>query len=869
MEHGLGHFISAVERGSEAHLQGLRPGDQILAVDGMMLTGATHREVVTLISSRWTLEISVKSTGVIPIKDRVGDPITWHSIALRPEPPMNEVIKHLHTIPIESHVESRVVISITGSQGLGCSICKGPSSKPGIYIQSTKPGGLARQVGLRPGDQILDCNGISFQRLEFNEAVYHLKSSRHLDLLIRKGAGADLFPSESSGYDSSSSSSMGDSRPNNPYRASVVIDTAKLSKSASDLSMSTKPADVFTNRLRLEERVIEEERKKLEEEQERLKREAMRLEAEKKRFEEEKKLTTTNKAKSKSSPDLNDSIGSSIESSISGGLASQIQNELQRRAQKTVIPTTQASSVVSVPLPPPPPKVQPQSNTNTMQKKAIQKEKTLANLKNDKHDALMEEFKRAHRRMFNSSTEEDEEDHQQHLRVIEDMNQMKEDTEYETQAIVTSVAVDLMPKPQETKSVVKKEISFAPEPKSMADVVSIQSTSTITTTASKSYCSDDTLSGSCSCSNTMSSSSNPSNSSSCEESETTLSYIESEKPAKSTTPPFPPERSSSISPETANPPPKTSSMLKKKKVPLSSFKPPLARKGQHNSPGIPTPDYDSTPERSPKSFKKRRYQNSSLSRYRSNSMSSLLEPAPPTAPSLRETTLRRLAPRLSPARSVPDLVERPSSRSGSTSGRTNTSNSRTCPKHNQDIGEIGSLDSFSINDNIPRGDPKPPAHYFECQANKNTNTLVTMRSYLPERPEQIRFEFLPQPSQNKSVRFNVGEEAMIAAQDYRVANASRKPHMKTLEQRQLMTKVSPRTRASPRSSPSPSSSQLTVSSDEEPTRFQRNGPLRKSKGPLLMMSSTTTRGNESMKKKPQAPPPPGEANQMKKQELKI
>ena len=30
IEHGLGHFVSAVERGSEAHLQGLRPGDQVI-----------------------------------------------------------------------------------------------------------------------------------------------------------------------------------------------------------------------------------------------------------------------------------------------------------------------------------------------------------------------------------------------------------------------------------------------------------------------------------------------------------------------------------------------------------------------------------------------------------------------------------------------------------------------------------------------------------------------------------------------------------------------------------------------------------------------------------------------------------------------
>ena len=42
-------------------------------------------------------------------------------------------------------------------------------------MQSTKAGRLAREVGLRPGDQILQCNGITFDGLEFGEAVYHLK----------------------------------------------------------------------------------------------------------------------------------------------------------------------------------------------------------------------------------------------------------------------------------------------------------------------------------------------------------------------------------------------------------------------------------------------------------------------------------------------------------------------------------------------------------------------------------------------------------------------------------------------------------------------------------------------------------------------
>ena len=51
IEHGLGHFISAVEQGSVAWKQGLKPGDQIVSISGLALGGATHKEVVSLISA--------------------------------------------------------------------------------------------------------------------------------------------------------------------------------------------------------------------------------------------------------------------------------------------------------------------------------------------------------------------------------------------------------------------------------------------------------------------------------------------------------------------------------------------------------------------------------------------------------------------------------------------------------------------------------------------------------------------------------------------------------------------------------------------------------------------------------------------------
>jgi C-terminal processing protease CtpA/Prc len=49
------------------------------------------------------------------------------------------------------------------------SICKGPPERPGIFIQSTKEGGLAKELGLKPGDQILECNGMPLDDLDFSE----------------------------------------------------------------------------------------------------------------------------------------------------------------------------------------------------------------------------------------------------------------------------------------------------------------------------------------------------------------------------------------------------------------------------------------------------------------------------------------------------------------------------------------------------------------------------------------------------------------------------------------------------------------------------------------------------------------------------
>lgn len=48
-----------------------------------------------------------------------------------------------------------------------CSVCEGPPHKRGIYIHTMEEGSVARMAGIKPGDQILHCNGRDFTCVHF------------------------------------------------------------------------------------------------------------------------------------------------------------------------------------------------------------------------------------------------------------------------------------------------------------------------------------------------------------------------------------------------------------------------------------------------------------------------------------------------------------------------------------------------------------------------------------------------------------------------------------------------------------------------------------------------------------------------------
>lgn len=66
LEHGVGCFVSVVVPKSAADDAGLRPGDEILRVNGFPVARATHDEVAALIGAKPDLKLKVKRVGMLP-----------------------------------------------------------------------------------------------------------------------------------------------------------------------------------------------------------------------------------------------------------------------------------------------------------------------------------------------------------------------------------------------------------------------------------------------------------------------------------------------------------------------------------------------------------------------------------------------------------------------------------------------------------------------------------------------------------------------------------------------------------------------------------------------------------------------------------
>ncbi|XP_014216183.1 uncharacterized protein LOC106644971 [Copidosoma floridanum] len=209
-EYAAGFYVSDVVPGGEAHRNGLRVGDQILRVNGYPVEDAVHQEVALLAKNQQVLVLKIRSVGMIPVKDNPNDPVTWHMVQQQQQ-------QLQFGDAVSNEIRIRVLVGEKGR--LGCGVCRG--LVPGLTVQGTREGGPARAAGLKTGDIIIWCNGVSLTDLPFERAIETMRNAAVLDLVVNRPIVNHVYDCPeslwiqrgSSGYDSESSGLVGPSPP--------------------------------------------------------------------------------------------------------------------------------------------------------------------------------------------------------------------------------------------------------------------------------------------------------------------------------------------------------------------------------------------------------------------------------------------------------------------------------------------------------------------------------------------------------------------------------------------------------------------------------------------------------------------------------
>ncbi|KAG8015184.1 Na(+)/H(+) exchange regulatory cofactor NHE-RF2 [Nibea albiflora] len=233
-----GQFIGKVEPGSSADMAGLRPGDRVVEVNGENVENETHHQVVNhirevphrtrlLVVDRDTDEFLL-SRGLACTEDLA---IEMGTLSPRPSPgptpsnsplprgnsPLSPKLNHTHLFQppapdSPTHMTTKDKVkrsSVTSSTATDtelqvqpspeppsvellprlCHLVKGEhgygfnlhsvKSKGGQFVRSVDPGSAAESADIRPGDRLVEVNGVNIDGLRHSEVV----------ALIRVGGG--------------------------------------------------------------------------------------------------------------------------------------------------------------------------------------------------------------------------------------------------------------------------------------------------------------------------------------------------------------------------------------------------------------------------------------------------------------------------------------------------------------------------------------------------------------------------------------------------------------------------------------------------------------------------------------------------------
>ncbi|KAJ0033251.1 hypothetical protein NQD34_000358 [Periophthalmus magnuspinnatus] len=247
-----GQFIRKVEPGSCADLAGLRAGDRVVEVNGENVENATHHEVVSrirevdfrtrlLVVDRETeeylhsrgltctealaIEMGTLSPRPSPAPTPSTSPIPPFLLreleALSPKPNRTYALSAVHPLTI-SHSptptitdgkssRNSIASSITADTEPTpdllprlCHLLKSDSGygfnlhskkkKAGQFVRSVDPGSPAEQADIRPGDRIVEVNGLNVDGLKHSEVVTFIRAGGdEVQLLVVDQETDELF----------------------------------------------------------------------------------------------------------------------------------------------------------------------------------------------------------------------------------------------------------------------------------------------------------------------------------------------------------------------------------------------------------------------------------------------------------------------------------------------------------------------------------------------------------------------------------------------------------------------------------------------------------------------------------------------------
>uniref|UniRef100_A0A671LNB6 Uncharacterized LOC107659698 n=1 Tax=Sinocyclocheilus anshuiensis TaxID=1608454 RepID=A0A671LNB6_9TELE len=208
-EHGLGVFISRVQKNSAAELAGLCVGDKLLEVNGVSLENISMSSAVKVLTGHARLYLLVQRLGRVPGLRYTNEKTTWVDLIHR------RMVVEESDAPVSDGALCRTVhLHLSKHQPcLGLNIRGGREYNLGIYVSKLDPGGLAEQGGVKMGDQILSANGVSFENINHYRAVEVLKSQPHIILTIKVTGSGTVYSSSQGSESRSSTSSLSSGTP--------------------------------------------------------------------------------------------------------------------------------------------------------------------------------------------------------------------------------------------------------------------------------------------------------------------------------------------------------------------------------------------------------------------------------------------------------------------------------------------------------------------------------------------------------------------------------------------------------------------------------------------------------------------------------